>query len=73
MMVAGHGRLPKNISEIIQKRGHLSTKKEWKPCCEDFRLTMESYGSAIKKGLTSFRFSGHRIDYCPYCGKKLEV
>ena len=54
--------------------GTYEIKKPWKPCCSDFKITMD-YKHITKCGIgtTTYRFSGHVIHYCPYCGEKLEV
>jgi hypothetical protein len=42
-------------------------------CCEDFRITIEEYKHITKLDYDPwYRFVGHHINYCPYCGKKIE-
>jgi len=53
----------------------MATKKKY--CCDDMRITVEG-GYAHIKITTSgnkkyYRFSGHTINYCPYCAERLDA
>ncbi len=41
-------------------------------CCEDLQLDIEDYQKITIKGNT-IRFAGSIINYCPFCGKKLQI
>jgi len=46
--------------------------KEILHCCEDFRITFEDYKHITLKS-DLYRFQGHVINRCPYCGVNLNA